>query len=226
VLDRGASPLAYPYAFTFCMRISTLTLKGIEMKFQDPQTGQIEDKAMPILGTLILGPFFFLINGIWLHSAVWIGLVVGALVMFGDGGIFWLVVIAIYVGYAAATPSIVRGRYLKRGWLELTGSEPSSTLGQKYRKCPFCAEEILAEAVKCKHCGSSVDPLPPPGDPYSRREPVSLTPPTNVSVGEHIERIMAAHGANRAGDGYKWNGKEFGSFTDLVNAINEQQTAK
>ena len=25
------------------------------------------------------------------------------------------------------------------------------------KKCPFCAEEILAEAVKCKHCGSNVD---------------------------------------------------------------------
>jgi len=39
-----------------------------------------------------------------------------------------------------------------------------------YRKCPFCAEPIRREAVKCKHCGSPVTP-DQPAAPLNKRCP-------------------------------------------------------
>lgn len=32
----------------------------------------------------------------------------------------------------------------------------------QHRKCPYCAEQILSEATKCKHCGSEVEPAATP----------------------------------------------------------------
>lgn len=37
--------------------------------------------------------------------------------------------------------------------------EREAISGMKGRKCPYCAEMIKAEAIKCRHCGSGVDPV-------------------------------------------------------------------
>ena len=43
----------------------------------------------------------------------------------------------------------------------------------KTRDCPYCKEEIKAEAIKCKHCGASVAPEKPAHEgtcPYCKEE--------------------------------------------------------
>lgn len=32
-----------------------------------------------------------------------------------------------------------------------------STQARAFKTCPFCAEEVLSAAIKCKHCGSNLD---------------------------------------------------------------------
>lgn len=37
-----------------------------------------------------------------------------------------------------------------------------------YRKCPACADVVRKEAIKCKHCGSALEPVPtPPASPVA-----------------------------------------------------------
>lgn len=35
----------------------------------------------------------------------------------------------------------------------------------EFRKCPFCAEVVRREALKCKHCGSELTPAAPAPNP-------------------------------------------------------------
>ena len=51
---------------------------------------------------------------------------------------------------------------------------------EETKRCPYCGEEILAVAVKCKHCGSMLTAPPPAPQPPPPPPPVQ--PPLPVQL--------------------------------------------
>jgi len=132
--------------------------------FRNPANGHTESISREASGLVVLfGPFYLAIRGLWLHFFIWLILVFGfSLAAEGAGVLIALPIVT--VGYAFSINRLIANSYLRKGWQEVvvesdqsTGQSVMSVGGQ--RECPFCAELIKMQAVKCKHCGSLVKPL-------------------------------------------------------------------
>ena len=75
------------------------------MKFVNRTNNYVEEASLPWLWTLLFGPFYFAVKGIWTHCFV--GLILAILTY----GISWIAY-AFFAGY------IVKRHYLRRGWVE------------------------------------------------------------------------------------------------------------
>jgi len=110
--------------------------------------------------------------------STWFGGLAGFLLGFGGlivaFGIMFLLQQKTILGELTAFISILIGVTLFVGGAIVQAIEKQTNPGHAggYRKCPFCAEAIRKEALKCKHCGSAV--VPPKEDPEDPEDPIVM----------------------------------------------------
>ena len=83
-----------------------------------------------------------------------------------------------------------------------------------YRKCPFCAEPVRREAIKCKHCGSSLQ------DASESR----AAPPSSVEPVVSDAETMQKYGITLQNGQYVFESYRYDRLSDAVNYAKRQSS--
>ncbi|WP_409567677.1 DUF2628 domain-containing protein [Rugamonas sp. DEMB1] len=158
--------------------------------FENPSNGYREELSdAPAVWVTLFGFFYLLYKGLWSHALIWFLIVIIPAAISG-GPLLILSLPITTVVYICTIKRLLSSQYLRRGWKEITSTDtepakktpdlvtntfmnrkasaPEAEASSPYRKCPFCAEDVRREAVKCKHCHSDLPPIQQENSPHTK----------------------------------------------------------
>lgn len=178
------------------------------MKFKNPENGYIESRSAPWLWAFLFSGLYLMAVGAWRVFFVLLFIAIGSYAAMGPSATMLMVLANLIL--SAMAGEIVRSVYMRKGWMDLSVDSGQSSTGAAIdipsglRKCPYCAEEIKIEAIKCKHCGSTVE---------------AIEESERTVVQDEEQKYMMKHGVHKSDEGYWWDGRLFPNIEAVKSAI-------